>query len=208
MDKKILTGALAAMMISSTALAAPLSDYTEGSAAVDVKYSLSQDIKGESNGLAGKHDLDDHLSGGLTYGLGNNLAVQYNYTDNKLDFGGDRIIAQELNLLYKLNPNLSAYAGLNRNRYSVNRGYDSSETGVQIGVIGQTKLSDDLTAWAMLGAGNKRTAYEIGLGYGITDNLDLNIYYDYNKYKDNENALGRDFDAKAKGFGMGVTFKF
>jgi len=148
------------------------------------------------------------------------MAVQYKYSDSKTKdynyyFSGynaksAEVTGHEFNVLYQINPNVSAFVGYTRSTGKINwSGYseEQSKSGYHVGVIGQTKIADAVTAWASASAGNRLTSYEIGLGYDVAMNTELNLFYRYLKYKDFD-VLGEDVDATIKGLGAGVTYKF
>lgn len=233
MKKKVLLALAAAMAVSSISFASPLSNYEKGNMAVDLNISLSPDV--DISGI----DLDakSRLGFGMTYGIGDKLALQYKYADNKtkdysyLDVwsGGyesgsvnAQLSGHELNVLYKIDPNVSAFAGLTRATAKLNASYlyvDSfgsssedisykqSKSGYHVGIIGQTKISDNLTGWASVSAGNRITGYELGVGYDVAKNTEVNLFYRHTKYKD-FNIEGDKFDVTTKGLGAGVTLKF
>lgn len=86
--------------------------------------------------------------------------------------------------------------------------HSTSNSGYQIGVIGRYDLGNRMTGWASVGLGNKRTAWEIGLEYDITDHVEWNISYNDTKFKDLDSPLGGTFTAKSRGVRTGVTVKF
>ena len=231
MKKKILLTLAAAMTVTSVSFASPLTNYEKGSLAVDLNTSISPKV--EISGSDFGDDAKSRLGAGITYGIGDKLALQYKYSDNKTEtysyeetgpgyYYRSTIDAQltghEFNLLYQIDPNVSAFVGLTKAKAKVNlmvtdgtfydSGSDSqSKNGYQVGLIGQTKLSDNVTGWASVRAGDKVTGYEIGVGYDVNKDTELNVFYRNTKYKD-FNVLGEDFDVTTKGLGAGVTFKF
>jgi opacity protein-like surface antigen len=137
--------------------------------------------------------------------------------------------ADEYNLLYKLNPNLSVFAGavrvkatitwdglvdytygLGRETDSVTGSSSQSATGYQLGLVAATKLGDKMTGWATVGLGNKLDAWEIGLSCPLVENLDLDVSYSQVKYKNLKPAVyGFSLDSlTASGLGLGLTYKF
>lgn len=235
MKKKVLATLAAALAVTSVSFASPLTNYDNGKVAIDLSRSISPKI--EYSG--GNDDTKSRFAGGLTYGLGNKFAIQYKYADNKTkNYSLETSIstyylkistyqqyaAHEVNVLYQINPNVSAFAGwtkaIAKNNLSLDYGPSSSnityseknsvkdsKNGLQMGIIGQTKLADHLTGWASVGAGTKLMSYEVGLGYDIAKNTEFNVFYRYNKYKE-FNFGAEDLDVKTKGFGAGVTLKF
>ena len=101
------------------------------------------------------------------------------------DHAGDyssSVQSHQLNLMYQFNPNVAAFAGYVHNRAEGN-GDSDTENGYQVGVLGNMKIAKRTTAWASIGVGNKITAYEIGVGYDLTKNFDVNLFYNDTKYK-------------------------
>jgi hypothetical protein len=239
MKKKILLTLAAAMAVTSVSFASPLSNYEKGSLAIDLNTSISPKVEIDVGDLSASDDAKNRLGAGITYGIGNKLALQYKFSDNKTkdyfyeetgpgyyENGREnaQIAAHELNVLYQINPNVSAFVGLTRTNAKVNWSYNygpnsgniidsesgkekQSQNGYQVGFIAQTKLAENVTGWASASAGNKVTSYEIGVGYDVAKNTELNLFYRNNKYKDFD-VDGTNFDVTTKGLGAGVTVKF
>lgn len=239
MKKKVLLTLAAAMAVSSVSFASPLSNYDQGKLAIDLNTSISPKVELSSGDLSGNDDAKNRLGAAVTYGLGDKWAVQYKYLDNKSktyayediapgDYESGTLNAQlsshEFNVLYQLDPNISAFVGWTKASAKVNYSYQlgtspstiietgsgtekQSKNGYQIGLIGQTKLADKVTGWASVSAGNKITGYEIGVGYDMSEFTEFNVFYRNTKYKD-FNIADEKFDVKTKGLGAGITFKF
>lgn len=203
MNKKVVLGVMLCASVSSVALASPLDDYDMGRFSIDLGTSISPDMDVNGGSVDGK----SRINGGVTAGLGNNWALQFRYADHKSDvFAGNdyNLKAQEYNALYRVNPNFSLFAGLVNAR--VERGhYDDSQKGFQVGLLGQMDFTDQLNGWASVAAGDTSKAYEIGLGYGLTETVDLNLFYRYAKYDEFDGAVD---DVTAKGLNAGVTVRF
>lgn len=268
--------------LSSVAMASPLMDYSQGKASLDYMYRPSLDFDGKAglNGLpeaaifadgaagnsfaSGTLDGKANLDWGITYGIGNNWAIQYRgynpETDNKtfisenegpvvyqapgegdgVDFVpgvtvNGKINSEEFNVLYKLNKNVAAFAGVVRTNASINidaRGYyndapmgakltlksDDNTTG-QIGLVGVTKVWEKTNAYGVVSLGSDYRNWEAGLAYAIDPNVELNVSYRSTKYDDF--AFGKIYDpvgsesinaglkdVEVKGWGLGLTYKF
>lgn len=251
------------LLIGSVATAAPLSDYSAGKGSVDLTWNVHQKLENNFSDLGAflPDSAKNKFAGGLTIGLGHNLAFQYKNRQGESNllagntgplgtrdwsFTGfspgivtvsnisvsvfSKVQADEFNLLYKLNPNLSVFAGTVRVKgtvawdgsidYRTGGGFtftqpvagsdSNSVNGYQVGFVAATQLTDKLTGWATVGLGNKIESWEFGMGYPLAENLDLNLSYSKVKYKDlNAGLLGFDLDSlTASGIGMGVTYKF
>jgi len=223
MNKKVLVTVAALSLATSVGFASPLNDFSKGNVAVDVSVRPSNDLKVSDNGT---FDGKNSWEYGVTAGLGNKLAVQYkNYNPLSKDYSdGDNVIngkldTQEFNVLYKLDKNFTAFTGVNQVKsiYRVN-GRDftgDTKSNWQVGITGQTDLSDKLVGYATISAGEDTNAYKLGLGYAIDKNLDFDVFYGQNKYNkvkyNSDVALlagSTDADYTVKGFGYGVTYKF
>lgn len=191
--------AVIAASLSTAAYASPLKNYDAGKIAVDAGITLPSSIEGDNY----KMSKSDSTYLGAIVGLGSNTALNYRWDNFKADEGKTR--TQQLNLMYKLLPNLSAYAGyLNADTSTDHAGGHDNNSG-QVGLQAQFELPLLFTVWGNVGYGNKNRSYEIGVSKPILNNVELNVSYYDHKFQD---ALGDDSDMKAKGVNMGVTLKF
>ncbi|SFM28439.1 hypothetical protein [Pelosinus propionicus] len=234
----ILAIAAATMLTTSIGFAAPLTDYSAGKTSIDLTWRNS-DVKTNSTGSDGVWETSFgkkyNLDWGITTGLGNNFAIQYNGYNAKTkdtlawsdsdETGISHITlkTQELNVLYKLNKNVSAYTGLVRLKAdesanvsftdgspSATESYSSkTKNKIQFGLIGSTKLAEKTTAYAQVGVASSFTNWKIGLSQEISPNLEFNVDYRGLKAKKIEyESEGERFDVTAKGVGFGVSYKF
>ncbi len=215
--------ATATMLTTSIGFAAPLNDYSTGKTSIDLTWRQS-DINAKSSGSDDSLDKKGNLDFGITTGLGNNFAIQYNYYNAKSKetnlpdgFGGTykqdgSLKTQELNVLYKIDKNLSAYTGIARVKGNVNsdgNGFSSdAKNKLQFGLVGSTKIADKTTAYASIGVASDYTNWKVGVSQEIAPNLELNVDYRRLQAKKlNFNGVG-DADITAKGLGVGVSYKF
>ena len=185
----LMTAALLALGLSTTAFASPLKNYDAGHVAIDAGVTLPSSVKGDNY----KMSKSNSTYAGATVGIGNDMALNYKWNNYKADEAKTR--AQQFNLMYKVLPGLSAYAG-----------YLHADTSSDI-ASGKTKNSGQvgLTVWGNVGVGTKNAGYEIGVSKAIFNNIELNASYYDQKFND---AFGDDKDMKAKGVNLGVTVKF
>ncbi|MBP2654276.1 MAG: hypothetical protein H6Q73_1845 [Firmicutes bacterium] len=223
MKKSILITTVAlAFSLASVCSASPLTDFSTGKASIDlnVRSCGDVDVSAESYSytLDGKND---NFEGALTYGLGNNFAVQYrNTTGDSKTIGYYSLKttskAQEFNVLYKVNNNLEAFVGWTQAKAGISsysmklNGNDVN--GYQIGVTGFATLSPKVNGYASIAAGNHITNYGVGVGYELSKNCEFNIGYKDTKYKDLSIVYAGDsysgYDYELKGMTYGVTLKF
>lgn len=212
MMKKVVSGVAALLMLSSVGFASPLNDFSQGKVAVDVSVRPSSDFKTSDDN--DNKDAKSYTEYGLTFGLGNNLAFQYKGANpqNKDDHFGDHIklATQEFNVLYKTSDNFTIFTGINQAKAKFSWvGDGDTKSNWQLGVIGQTPLGENLTGYATIAAGQDTSAWKIGLGYALSKNLDLDVFYGenkYNKVKDHNPNYTTDYTIK--GMGYGLTYKF
>ncbi|WP_371380577.1 hypothetical protein [Sporomusa aerivorans] len=233
----ILTMAAATILTTSIGFAAPLTDYSAGKTAIDLTWR-SSDIKTSGTNDDGSSwetsfGKKSNLDWGITTGLGNNFAIQYNGFNAKskdavswsaadeTGISNLKLKNQELNVLYKLNKNLSVYTGLvsvkaqenatityTDGSPTENETYTSkTKKAMQFGFVGSTKIADKTTAYAAVGVASNFTNWKVGLSQEISPNIDFNVDYRGVKVKELESD-GEKFDASSKGFGFGVTYKF
>jgi hypothetical protein len=213
-------------------------DYSKGKASIDLIWRNTKndgpgvDINGNDGTIAFPHK--NSLDAGLTFGLGDNTAVQYrNFgaksqpltymaTDGSTFNQTLKLTTNEFNVLYKLDKNVAAFVGLVRAQTdysaststptaSVSNSMDASATKTlsQLGIVASTVIADKTTLWGSVAVGSSSlTDWEIGASYGFAPNLEFDI--DYREIKlDSGIADADSFNtAKAKGLGFGVTYKF
>ncbi|SMC50545.1 outer membrane beta-barrel protein [Sporomusa malonica] len=210
--------------LSTVCAASPLMDYSQGKTAVDINFKPNLDVKADSpfGNLSGKNSNVDF---GLTVGLGNNWAVQYRNgtADSKVTDPGSPInielVAQQINVFYKLNKNVAGFVGYTHAKPSLNisigpitQTINAEQTsGYQVGLVGFSEIGKNTNAYGEVATGNKITHYQVGIAYEFVKNLELNIAYQYTKYKgiDFSSVFPfSDFDYTAKGMSYGITYKF
>lgn len=222
MKKRALLLAVVAATVTSAAFATPQTQWQEGQWQVDLG-AWNTEASADANKLVGEGgdfttDNKWNFTGGVTYGLNDRWAVQYNYyglkTDAKDGIGTDGN-AQEVNALYSINKNFAAYAGYNRIKNKVTADGDSlSQTNnvAQIGIIGKAPITDKLDVYGKAAIGTQNTTiWEAGLGYGITPDLDVNVGYRYvNTKLTDKGDFGALDDANIsyKGIIAGISYRF
>ncbi len=199
--KQTFSVALAAAVISMAcvhpAAAAPLENYSLGRLAIDAGVNIPSSLH-DGNYKLSKSDTA-YL--GASIGLGSNLALNYKWENYK---GSNvKTHAQQLNLLYKLIPNLSVYAGYVDADTDADYGRGHIKKSGQIGLQAYIDFPLLFTLWGNVGYGNKHSAYEIGVAKPILNNLEINLSYYDHKFKD---ALA-DGDLRGRGLNLGLTVK-
>lgn len=208
MRKQIALGMITALALStSVALASPM-EMNEGQFSVNIGAMISPDAEADA---AGTVDLDGDTSfyGGVTYGITDKWGVQYDYShygasvyrvDTDLD-------VSEINVLYKLDPHLNAFAGYvyaGGDMHLRNESVGSHTDGFQAGLTGWYPLNDKFKTFGKIGLGNNSHVYEIGFSYAVADNWDVDLSYRDVEYKDFEDRVDVSYD----GVRLGLSTSF
>ena len=188
-----------AILVSATASASPLKNYGQGHFAIDAGATIPTNL--HFTDYTNPKKATGFYFGG-TAGLGGKTAVNYKMNQFRTD-GSEKITAQQLNLMYKIIPQVAAYAGYVNAKTDVNHVSKSSNSG-QIGLQARFDIPLLFTVWGQAGIGNKMNSWEIGISKPLFNNLDLNVSYYDNTFK----KLSQGGEAKARGVNAGVTLKF
>lgn len=192
------------MGVAGSAFAAPQTTFHEGQAQIDLGAMNTKAEQGN-----GSTDNNWNFQGGITYGLSDKTAVQYQYTGLQTDVDGYDATTghqQEFNVVQSLTPNVAAYAGYNqiKNDYGDFGGYTNNVA--QVGLIGKAPLADNLDVYGKVGVGTKdTTTWEAGLAYQATPDLDINAGY---RYLDTQGRHDGDDSMTYKGFVTGLSYRF
>lgn len=192
MKNKFLVTTLAAMMVTGAAFAAsvPMTQIEEGQSKIGVDYSFSQNVTGES-GHADGYGIN------LQTALTDKWGLQYSYSRVNLDDRSD-VKDHQLNAVYNIHPNFNVYAG-----GTYVRAAGDHETGLQVGVIGYMPLTDRIQGFAKVGFGNDlKNTYQVGETYALTNEWDVSLYYQYDKYDVDNDTMS------VKGFHAGLGYNF
>ncbi len=198
--KKVLVGlTVLGVLLSATAFASPLAKIQAGKGKVDAAVSISPAFKADGEDMDGK----TRYRVGATYGISDNLGLDYVYAANagKQD---SSVQSHQINLLYQFNPYVAGFGGFVWNKLEKSGYGDDTTNGYQLGLQGRYGIADRTTAWAKFGAGNTIIQYEVGVGYDLTHNWEANLFYNDSKYKD----FDHDVDAKTHSINLGVSYKF
>lgn len=221
MKKKIALITACLTLTASAAMASPLTDYSKGNVSIDLNYRNTQNSAnygGNSFDWPKKYNLEPSI----TIGLGNNFAFQYRNVNSKsgnVDLTGmgytenHKLALDEFNILYRLSANVSAFAGYVSTKETYNNAYTPMFMGtgrnfLQLGLVGSVPLTNKVTAYGVLGAGDNYVNYELGLSYAFTKNFEFNVDYRNLKVKNFEVTSSDREDVNVKGLGFGVTYKF
>lgn len=199
--------------MSSSVLASPLTDYSEGKTAIDVHFypSLSYHLTNNNGYDRSPAGTGDNFDWGVTTGLGNKFALQFRQFNPETEVfnGGERVKTknQEFNVLYQLNEGISAFAGYHQSQFIDYPDSSDKKNTAQIGLTGSTKIADKTHLFGTVGVGSGLTNYEIGVAYNLDPRLEFNLLYRDKKVEDVRYGNIKA-DADFKGVGYGVTYKF
>jgi predicted porin len=207
--KKIVMVLAGLLLLSSVAVASPLTDYSQGRFAIDLTWRNTADyFNGDFNR---KYNLD----AGITLGLCHNFAFQYrNFSPESANTAGFVAKGQfnEYNVLYKLDKGFSVFAGWVTSKSTSPVGGVSVSTDTenywQAGVIGSTRIAPNLSLWGVAAAGEDLTNFEAGISYQFTPNVEFNVNYRTIETKRLTPMVPVFIKGKASGYGFGLTFKY
>ena len=213
MNKRVLAAfAATAVLGVAVAGATPQTSFDKGETQLDLgAWNVKTTVGYEDNaGNDYKFDGKWNFTGGVTHALSDKLAVQYEYhglNSGRLQGGtaeldGDQ---HELNVLYSLNKNLAVYAGWTQLKID-GQGFEAKNSVAQIGLVGKAPITDKLDAYGRVAIGSKSTTiWEAGLGYSITDDLDVNAGY---RFVNTDTPNVNDSSTTFKGFTAGLSYRF
>ena len=193
------TTILCAVVLASGTSAAPLKNHDSGHFAIEVGGTLPTNLHFSDYGHPKKATS---MYGGGTVGLGGKTAVNYRFNQFRTS-GSEKITAQQVNLMYKVLPPVSVFAGYLNAKTTVDDATSTSNSG-QVGVQTSVDIPLLFTVWGRAGVGNKINSWEIGLAKPLFNNLDFDLSYYDAKFKN----LDQGGSAKARGLNLGLSMKF
>ncbi|MDO4179515.1 MAG: outer membrane beta-barrel protein [Phascolarctobacterium sp.] len=191
--KKTLVLTACLSILASIALASPLKNYDPGHFSIDAGVTLPSSMKADDL------KMSKSKSGyyGATVGIGSDMAVQYKFNNYKAKQGKTGV--HQANLLYRVVPNLEAYAGYER--FNSSGMLHKHQNAAQIGLQAHVDIPLLFNVWGNVGYSNKGHMAEIGISKPILNNIELGASYYTGKFDE-------DSDVKVRGVNAGVTFKF
>lgn len=210
-------------LIPGFTLASPLMDYSAGKTSVDItsypNLHMKDHVKSSSYSNTIKFDgKNNNIDWGIITGVGGKWALQYRQfnpdgVDNYKETIGMR--TQEVNVLYKLDTNLSAFVGWHRSKMSYElTGVPFSPENkdvLQGGIIGTTKIAPKTQLYCIIGVGKKLSNFETGISYEVDKHIEMKLVYRYKKIGDMDSITSinpTQDEVTAHGYGVGVTYKF
>ena len=189
--KKIIAATLGLVFAGTAALASPSVDYTPGAVTVEFGSTLNSTFNG-------KGAIDDSVDGksgfkyGVAAGLGDNFALQYkggHFVSEDFSALGHTIHGvsdlQEINLLYRLSPELSIVTGWVQNKVSYNSLIsDAKVSGLHLGLTGSKKLDDKSSLFAAYIAGSDTLFWEAGISRKLGKDTHLNVSYAVREFRE------------------------
>lgn len=191
--KRILMTALAMSLMAGTAMAAsvPVTKVNSGDMKVQAEYSFAQKASNRPHSSG-----NDGFGVSMQAGLSDKWAAQYGYS--KVNLSNSNLKDHQLAAVYKVHDNVNLYGA---GTYVDTLGHH--DFGYQAGVIGHMDVTDRLNGYAKLGFGDDiKQSMQLGGSYALVPNVDLNVYYQYDKYDVNSNKTN------VKGLHAGVGYSF
>ena len=170
--KKLVLLSLAATVITGSAFAASVPVTKISDNSTKIQADYAFNQRVSNSGGTN----NDGFGVSLEHDLSNKSALQYSY--NKVNAKNGDIKDHQLAYVYKVHPNVNIYGA-------------------------GTAIRDKVNGFAKAGWGNDiKQSYQVGAQYEVKPNIDLNVYYGYDKYSVNDN------DKTSKGLHAGVGYTF
>ncbi len=200
--KKTLAVLLAAAALATSAYASPQTTFNKGEWQINAGM---WDPQAKTKDY--KSDGEWNFTGGLTYGINDKSAAQFQHYGLHTDHTGGH--SDELNLLYSVHPQVALYTGYNHIAMS---GFPAAAFGeesrsndvVQVGVLAKQPVSEVVDLYAKGALGTKSTSiWEAGVDFALDKDLDLNAGYRYLNTQG-----GEDRNVSYQGWLAGVSYRF
>lgn len=200
--KKTIAMMLALAAISTTAFASPQTTFRPG------EFEINAGMWDSAARTAGyKSDGEWNFLGGVSYGITDKWAAQYQYTGLHTDHTNGNM--NELNAVYSLHPQVAAFAGWNRIAMKdfpsgmLDNGKATNNI-FQLGVVARQPVTDVVDVYAKGALGTEETSmWEAGVNMAVDSNVDLTAGYRYMNTRGNS-----DRNVSYKGFLAGVSYRF
>ncbi len=175
-------------MTTSIVHASPVTEFEKGALSVEIGSTLDSKVSGRGKVSA---DVvgDFGFKTAATAGVNDRFAVQLKHGMFKSKtstiptaLGSLTTYAKaepsDLNVLYKINPNLTLITGYEHTKISYGAHvYDASKSALHIGFTGTHKLNDQYTLFATMLGGKDVSLKEIGVSYKMSDSTTFNVSY-------------------------------
>ena len=168
--KKTIAMMLALAAISTTAFASPQTTFRPG------EFEINAGMWDSAARTAGyKSDGEWNFLGGVSYGITDKWAAQYQYTGLHTDHTNGNM--NELNAVYSLHPQVAAFAGWNRIAmkdyppWMLDNGKATNNI-FQLGVVARQPVTDVVDVYAKGALGTEETSmWEAGVNMAIDSNV-------------------------------------
>jgi len=172
------------IMIAGNTFASPTTEFEKGATSLEIGSTLNSKVNGKGKipaDVTGKFGF----KAAVTTGLNDHLAIQYKqglFISKDSTILGLTTYAEskprDLNLLYKINPNLTFIAGYENTKISYGNYVDpASKSALHFGLTGTQQLSDKYALFATLIGGKDVSLKEVGVSYKISKSTTFNLSY-------------------------------
>jgi hypothetical protein len=184
----VLTITAGLFIAANTVSASPTAEFEKGAVSVELGSTLGSKVNGR-----GKVSADVVGEFGFkataTAGLNDHLAIQLKHGMFKSEESTIPTVLRplttyakaqpsDLNLLYKVNPNLTFITGYEHTKISYGAHvYDASKSALHFGLTGTHKLNDRSTLFATLLGGKDVSLKEVGVSYKMSKSTTFNVSY-------------------------------
>lgn len=188
MRKLIAAMTMGLMMTATTSFASPVADFEKGALNLEIGSTLNSKVNGKGK-VAADADGKSGFKAVVTTGLSDRFALQYKQgmfksEDSTITSGGLTMTTyakanlRDLNLLYKIDSNLTFLIGYEDDKISYGKYVNSASHSVlHFGLNATHKLTDKATLFATIVRGKDVSLNEIGVSYQMKPSAAFNISY-------------------------------
>ena len=200
--KKTMAVLAAAAALTMSVYASPQTEFTKGQWEINAGMWNTK-----TKTRTYKDNSAWNFNGGVTYGLTDKAAAQFQYYGLNSDDTDGR--SHELNLLYSVHPQVAVYTGYNHitmSDFPIGAfGAEKRENDIaQLGIIARQPINEVLDLYAKGALGSKNTSiWEAGVNFALDENIDLNAGY---RYLNTEGS--RNKNVSYQGWLAGVSYRF
>ncbi|WP_371367310.1 hypothetical protein SRRS_13150 [Sporomusa rhizae] len=203
MRKIVAALSMGLILTGATVYASPAAEFERGAVVLEVGGAFNSKVKGQ-----GYMNLDADGDSGYKYsvtaGLSDKFALQYKHGDFKSVYktvtvpslGSLTTYAEaeptDIQLLYKINPNLVLTTGYEHTKISYGRFVESAtRSAFHIGLTGTHKIDDKTTLFATILTGKDVDFKEAGVSYKLSPRSAFTVSYAERKVKDMDLKIAR-----------------
>jgi predicted porin len=211
----VLTLTTGLFLATNIVSASPTTEFEKGSVSVEIGSTLDSKVSGQGR-ISAEVTGESGFKAAVTTGLNDHLALQLKHGFFKSEESNilsmttyAKAEPSDLNLIYKVTPNLSFITGYEHTKISYGKFVsDASKSALHFGMTGTHKLNDNYTLFATLLEGKDVSLKEIGVSYQISKSTTFNLSYAERKVENVDLKVGPAISGKENYTMKGISCLF